>query len=449
MTPSNLLPVIDSGMCIGCGACVAADPSLRLEFDERNQMWQPNGPGNAEAVGVCPAVQVDFEHLHEKLFPGQEVTPHGVVEQVLLAQSTNRARNLAASSGGLIKELMLELLRSGQVDGVIALTEIQGLHYEPRLITELDEIDSLPGSIYHHVPFDNALRILREKPGRYALVAIPCQLEGIFTYIFKHEPELADRIAITIGLLCGWLYSHHALRALAQFKGIAYEQVQGISYRGEGPVGKLTIQTDRGPRLVSRRIDFDYQVAFDRSFNTPRCHVCINHSNFLADIVVGDAWLPSTLMTRSGISLVVCRKPQTLQLVQELIDGGQIVATEVSVDEITESQTRKVVFGDFAYAYADYLKEIGRHVPQMAGPNRTEAQLADRDAVRRFDNRLLAKLALQRAAKYRQLWWRKASVEAWPLAKRYLTWFFVRVLKIKSLTGKRKEVGREKTSIFR
>ena len=57
-----------------------------------------------------------------------------------------------------------------------------------------------------------------------------------------------------------------------------------------------------GGHAVSRRVDFGYQVAFDRLFNTPRCHLCVNHSNFLADIVVGDAWLPSTVFTKTGVS---------------------------------------------------------------------------------------------------------------------------------------------------
>jgi len=446
----DLGAVLETGMCIGCGACVAVDERLELVFDERNQIWQPSGVGGKDAAGVCPAVQVDFEDLQRRLFPSQAPTPHGVVEDVYLAQSTNLERNLAASSGGLIKELIRELLQEPDVDGVIALTHIAGLQYAPRLITELDEVDRLPGSIYHHVPFDNALKLLRDGEGkRYVLVAIPCQLEGIFTYIFKHEPILAERIHTTIGLLCGWLYNYHSLRALAQYKGIEFDDVLGVTYRGGGPVGKLRLKTTKGEKAVSRRVDFDYQVAFDRTFNTPRCHVCINHSNFLADIVVGDAWLPSTVTTKTGISLVICRKRGTSDLVDRLVQKKQAVAIKVTVEEITESQTRRVVFGDFAYAYADYLKETGEHCPDMIGPNRPAAKLADRAHVEKFHRELQRKLELQRTQRYRLLWWRKATVESTRLASRYLRWFLVRILRIKSILGIRKEVSRSKISIFR
>jgi hypothetical protein len=196
-------------------------------------------------------------------------------------------------------------------------------------------------------------------------------------------------------------------------------------------------------------VDFDYQVAFDRTFNTPRCHVCINHSNFLADVVVGDAWLPSTVTTRTGISLVICRKRGTRDLVERLVQKKKAVATKVTVEEITESQTHRVVFGDFAYAYADFLKETGEHCPEMTGPNRPAANLANRSQVERFHRELLRKLELQRGRRYGFLWWRKATLESPRLASRYVRWFLVRILRIKSLLRTRKEVSRSQISIFR
>ena len=127
----------------------------------------------------------------------------------------------------------------------------------------------------------------------------------------------------------------------------------------------------------------------------------------------------------------------------------QAVASKVTVEEITESQTRRVVFGDFAYAYADYLKETGEHCPDMTGPNRPAARLADRVQVEKFHRELQRKLDLQRSRRYRLLWWRKATLEFPRLVSRYVRWFLVRILRIKSILGTRKEVSRSKISIFR
>ena len=281
------------------------------------------------------------------------------------------------------------------------------------------------------------------------LVGIPCELEGIFQYIRTFQPELRERIHSTIGLLCGWQYNYHALRAICEFKGVDFDSLQNVSYRGGGPVGKLRLDTGDKVVETSRRVDFGYQVAFDRTFNTSRCHLCVNHSNFLADIVVGDAWLPSTVATRSGISLVIARTPAMTELVHDLAKADRLVVTDVTTDEIEESQTHRVAMGDFAYAYADYLDELGLHRPDMVGPNRDAATLVDRDEVEHFHSELGIKTALQRERRYKYLRFRKATKELRRFLERYVRWFLVRILRIKSLTGKREEISRSELSDFR
>ena len=448
-TQQDLSRVITNNLCIGCGACVQADPSLRLELDERSQSFRPSGLGNAAAAAVCPAAQVDFDGLHKLVFGDAPVTPLGVISTVMLAQSTDVDRNRSASSGGLIKELLHELLSREEVTGIIALAHMEGLRFEPKLLTQPAEIDELPGSIYHAISFERALQLLRENDGRFVLVAIPCQLEGIYSYIRQNRPELMERIYCTIGLICGWQYTHHAIRAICSFKGADFDAITDIAFRGDGPVGRLRITTPAGETSVHRRVDFGYQVAFDRSFNIPRCHVCVDHSNFLADIVVGDAWLPSTVRTQTGISLIVCRTPRMTELMRKLDNDQRIVIADVSTEEIIESQTRRIAYGDFAYAYADYLKQRGKYTPEMAGPNRVAAELVPEGVVHRFHRELERKLALQQQRRYRRLYWRKLTVEIRPFLMRYVRWFLVRVLKIKSLLGMRKEIEHEKLRGFR
>ncbi len=450
MIRTDLSAVIENSWCIGCGACAVADSTVELSLHPDKLIYEPTSVGGPAAASVCPAVEVDFAGLQAKIFPDAEPGPYGVVDSVLLAQSTDHSRNLRASSGGLIKEMLHALLARDDIDGIIALDQVAGLDFQPRLITDANDIDEMPGSIYHNLAQPRALEILAETEGRFVLVAIPCQLEGIYRYIHAQRPELADRIAVTIGLLCGWQYSHHSIRAICEYKGIDPDAIVDISYRGGGPVGKLRIVTSDGKvTTTSRRVDIGYQVAFDRHFNTPRCHLCINHSNFLADIVVGDAWLPSTLTTKTGISLVICRKPETRALVDQLQRDDRVVYTEVTTEEIRESQTDRVVFGDFAYAYSDYLTEQGVEVPVMIGPNRARATLRPRKEVQHFHSELMRKLELQRAGRYRYLWVRKVTVEFRRFAERYVKWFFVRVLKVKSLTGRRKEISKEQVSVFK
>src|SRR5690606_887076 len=172
--PADLTPVIDNDLCIGCGACVAADPSIDLVLHPEKLLFEPSHPGNELAARVCPAIAIDYAGLQARRFPGAQSGPFGVVQSVALAQSGDFDRNLHASSGGIIKELLVDFLEQDEVDGVIALGHVKGLEFEPRLITVPQQVDELPGSIYHNLPKHRVLDILREKQGKYVLVAIPC-----------------------------------------------------------------------------------------------------------------------------------------------------------------------------------------------------------------------------------------------------------------------------------
>ena len=447
---TDLSGVIASGMCIGCGACEMADPSVSVTLNSKKLIFEPSSFGSQAAADVCPAISVDYEGLQNYLFPQSKIGPFGVVRSVHLSQSTNMDRNVKASSGGLIKEVLRSLIANNEVDGVIALDHVDGIDFSARLVTTADDIDTLPGSIYHNLKQTSALTILRDTPGRFAIVAIPCELEGLYSWVYQQAPELREKIVLSVGLLCGWQYSHHSINAMGEYLGYDPADIADISYRGGGPVGKLTVTTRDGEVFsASRRVDFGYQVAFDRHFNTNRCHVCVNHSNFLADLVVGDAWLPSTVFTKTGVSLVVCRTEFAEQTLARLVADGSCVSLQVTEEEIRESQTDRVVFGEFAYAYADFLRELGLHTPTLIGPNVGHGQLKPRRQVAKFHRELVRKQALMANRRYRYLKYRKGTLELRAYIMRYVRWFMVRIVRIKSLSGQRKEIGRDSFSGFR
>ncbi len=312
---TSIKTIIENDLCIGCGACLYAcdQGNLEMDFNKKKGMFEPKLRDNTKCkscncISVCPSNIMDYEDLSQYKFGGPSNSDIGHVESVYLAQSVDEKANLAASSGGIIKETLKFYLETGNIEAAIALKCIDGINYKPDIISDSKGIDMLPGSIYHNVDFSDAIRLIQETNSKLALVAIPCQLEGIYNYIRMCEPELINKISLTIGLMCGWTYNHHALKAICKYVNIPYEQLTDISYRGGGPVGKLQMHTKSGRvTKISRRTNLRYQAAFDRSYNLSRCHYCVNHGNFLADLVVGDSWLPGTVTTKTGISLLISR----------------------------------------------------------------------------------------------------------------------------------------------
>ena len=107
------------------------------------------------------------------------------------------------------------------------------------------------------------------------------------------------------------------------------------------------------------------------------------------------------------------------------------------------------MFGEFAYAYAEHLRRLGGHVPELHGPNEGHGALKPRRQVARFHRELVRKQALMAARRYRYMKQRKATLELRGYVMRYVRWFLVRIIRVKSLSGKRREIPRERLSRFR
>ena len=443
----SLAGVIESGMCVACGACCAADPSVALALAPARQIFQPTSTGGVAAASVCPSIEVDYADLQEFVFGQRDSGPLGLVDSIHLAQSTDEARNRNASSGGLIKEAIRYLLESGTTGGVISIAHDQGLEYRARIIRDPQEIDSLPGSIYHNINLESALALIEANDEPLGVVAIPCQLEGIYKYVSTCKPHVKERIAFTIGLLCAWQYSRHSIAAISAYSGVDPALLSDVAYRGGDMIGKLRLRLGDGrEHSIDRRANLNYQIAFDRYFNTPRCNVCVNHTNFLADLVVGDSWMQSTRFTRTGISIAIARTPRATAALRDMERNHQIVLHQVGEKELIESEGESLVYGEFAYAFADLLREEGLHAPELRGPNRGRGRQAPRSVVAAYLAELRVREELMAKGRYWAIWRRKLLREGHRIAMRYLKWFINRALKLKSLTGRDRDLDRSELS---
>ena len=72
-----------------------------------------------------------------------------------------------------------------------------------------------------------------------------------------------------------------------------------------------------------------------------------------------------------------------------------------------------------------------------------------RRQVARFHRELVRKQALMANRRYRYMKLRKATLELRGYVMRYVRWFVVRILRVKSISGQRREIPRERLSVFR
>lgn len=208
---------------------------------------------------------------------------------------------------------------------------------------------------------------------------------------------------------------------MAAFKGINPEDIVSLSYRGNDPVGKTRIETlEGGSYEFNRRVSFYSQVALDRSFNTPRCAICINHTNELADISVGDAWLPETSKSRAGVSLLVARSQVGEDIVEGLSRVGRLQLDESKLEDLISSQGLDSVRGDSAYSLQALLAARGTPPPALRGFNFREAEVVVDRSLRKEYNSIKRKRLLQHERRFYRLLIRKLIFEGHIYCKRIL-----------------------------
>ena len=392
-TYPRIQQVVEQDMCIACGACVYACPqdvvvptynSLRAAHEIRiaDKTYCPTCAAPCDAV--CPSIQVDLVGLLPDARNGDgAIDRHGVVQSVHIGYAPAHQFNGVSSSGGVLRCFVSHALETGTP--VVCLGQV-GDDYEPMIARSLADLQRVPGSIYHSVSFAKCITVLRALDEPCVLVSIPCHLEGILTYIRKHEPALEEKIALNVGLICGWMYSGHGIRAFAHHKALP-GRVVDAAYRGEDKVGLLKLKTDLGVYRFSRRSfsglggELDYKSSFSGVVNRLRCRLCENHLNVLADVVVGDAWLKRKPKATDKLSIVVTRTDRGSAALNKLVTMRKVVLEEGTIEDIEESQSYNLIHGVVAGKLNRFLQERGRLTPQFDygdGPRHTSLTVAER-----------------------------------------------------------------------
>ena len=349
--------VVDGGYCSGCGACAAVTESpLTMALDEYGRL-QPIKPqavteDNAKVLEVCPFSDrsLNEDQLGKELF-GADCSQHDRIGYHLATYAgyvTEAGFRDRGSSGGMGTWLLNELFNQDLIDRVIHVKQHQPDGQDPSLFKfeisdSVAQIQRGAKSRYYPVEISEVIKLVKEQPGRYAIVGVPCFIKSI-RLLAKQDPVISDRLRFCIGLVCGHLKTTRFADMFAWQCGIEPGSLTAIDFRKKIPgqnANKYGVEMIGGTEPIEAiRSNYElYGYLWGHGFfKYQACDYCDDVVAETADVTVGDAWLPQYVADSQGTNVVVVRNPIIQQLIDRASKSGRLKLDLITADDVAQSQ---------------------------------------------------------------------------------------------------------------
>jgi coenzyme F420-reducing hydrogenase beta subunit len=354
-SPKN---IIDSGLCIGCGSCVAQAVSEKpvMRFDKYGEI-KPNAPSewlqyrSTQFTQTCPfspAAKKENE-LAKALYPDANNWDDrvGKFQSAYVGYAAEEDFRLKGSSGGMVTWVATELMRKGLIDGVAHVVatkdpQLEGSFFEYRISRTEEEVKEGARSRYYPIELSQVLKIIREVPGRYAVVGIPCFIKAIHL-LRDADPLFKERIPFTLGLFCGHMKSARFVESFAWQMGVPVKEIQQVEFRYKQPDRPANwynaALTLRDGTMINRDwwhlADGDWGAGF---FMNNACNFCDDVVAETADISFGDAWVEPYSSDGKGTNVVIVRSALVSAFINEAIKDGRLRLEAVDGKFVADTQ---------------------------------------------------------------------------------------------------------------
>ena len=305
--------VINPGNCFHCGLCVGLSNKLfkmvdtnKCPIPKLNRKPVKNDISDLKKiVHACPGRGIPYNYLSKKLSASKKSKIIGSYNSLFIASSNSNLVRQKASSGGLVRTLLIELIKSKKVDYVCMLNENENkiLNFDLQITKTIDKILNTSQSIYQTTPLLHKLKKLK-KNKKYVFVGLPEHIASLRILKLKYPKEF-NHIKFLVSIYAGTNMYPGAIEFYLKGNGVNnLSDIKKINWRyGEWP-GMLRIQTKNKRILSLKKFYYNYLIPF---FISKNCLITPDFTGELSDISLGDAWSPKLENKGHGYSVVITR----------------------------------------------------------------------------------------------------------------------------------------------
>lgn len=243
--------------------------------------------------------------------------------------------------------LASELLRTERVESVVQVSTSAGrtlFNYE--IFGTASQVLENGKSRYYPVDLAEVLQRIRTSPDKVAIVGVPCFVKAI-RLMGRADPALDAKIGYTIGLVCGHLKTTAFAEMFSWQMGVPPGHLQSIDFRVKNESGRADNYSIKvtGSDLKGRAVT---KIAQNKSlfgylwghgfFKYRACDYCDDVLAELADVAVGDAWLPGYAQDSMGTNVVISRSADIDAMIRAAIDEDRLRMDVITADQVARSQ---------------------------------------------------------------------------------------------------------------
>lgn len=344
--------IVKNDLCTGCGTCAAVCPSslINLKKSIKKGIYLPVIEYEKcihchTCYDVCSGKGKDIDSCFSSKDQSIENLLIGNYKSCFVGHACEEIIRDCTTSGGIITSLLLFALEEKIIDGALVtrMNPTNPLEPEPFIARSPGDILSASRSKYCPVPANQGLREILEIDGRYAVVGLPCHLDGV-RKAETSNPILRERIVLHLGIFCSHTVDFNGTDFLLEKLKVNKNEVEELAYRSKGWPGGLNIKLKNGHEMHIPHHLFWAHI-FGRFFFTPRrCTLCCDGTAELSDISLGDAWLPELKREKRGESILVVRTEVGSNLILQAMEKGKIELQSVDGLKVIQSQRDQILF---------------------------------------------------------------------------------------------------------
>ena len=298
----SIAHVVADGLCHRCGACEPACPvpdCITLGGDLYPRVNAATCINCSLCERVCSGDRLALDELLRDRGGPPPHPPGGGYRDAWVIYVTDAVQRMRSASGGFVTQLLVDLVERGEIDGAIVAGMNPQSPWEaiPAVARTPEQIRAGSGSKYATIPMVSIVRqVLHRRDGhardRYAFVGVSCHLHSL-AMLMRRLPSLRRQIVLTIGLYCGASFDPEATVDLIRAAGVELGEVDTFQNRGGQWPGIMRVRKRDGTYVALHPSNVrDGAINYLKSLYTqPRCQLCYDFSNELADLAAGDPWI--------------------------------------------------------------------------------------------------------------------------------------------------------------